>query len=210
MRMNYYSYDRQGGFGAFPPVVKNLLILNALMFVGQAFGGYWLQISFALWPLGSGFQPWQLVSYGFLHGGLWHLVFNMFALWMFGRQIEYDLGSKRFLTYYLVCIVGAGVVQLATAMATGAVYSTIGASGAVFGILLAYGLMHPNEMIMMVFPPIPMKAKYFVIFFGAIELVAFASGSQPGIANAAHLGGMLFGYLLLRHWRNSAYRQSDY
>ena len=157
---------------------------------------------FALWPLGSEFPPfrlWQLLTYGFLHdtNGLGHLFFNMFGLWMFGRDLERMMGSQRFLIYFLTCVIGAGIVQLLVALTTGMNYPTLGASGGVFGILLLYGMTFPNRMIVLLIPPIPMKAKYFVVIFGVLELYAGISGRAPGVANFAHLGGMLFGFLLL-------------
>ncbi|MDH3553945.1 MAG: rhomboid family intramembrane serine protease, partial [Gammaproteobacteria bacterium] len=128
------------------------------------------------------------------------ILFNMFGLWMFGRELERMMGQKRFLTYYFTCVVGAGIVQLIVAGSQSAIYPTIGASGGVFGILLAYGLTFPNRMVMLIFPPIPMKAKYFVLFYGLLELYLGVSGGAPGVANFAHLGGMFFGFLLLRYW----------
>ncbi|MBT8078831.1 MAG: rhomboid family intramembrane serine protease [Gammaproteobacteria bacterium] len=154
-------------------------------------------------PYGK-FMPWQLLTYGFLHatGTLTHIFFNMFALWMFGRDLERIMGSRRFLTYYLTCVVGAGLVQLLVAGFTGVPTVTVGASGGVFGILLAFAMAFPNRMIMLIFPPIPMRAKYFVFFYGLLELYLGVSGVNPGVAHFAHLGGMLFGYMLLRYWRN--------
>jgi membrane associated rhomboid family serine protease len=157
----------------------------------------------------------------FLHAGFGHIFFNMFALWMFGRVLEYDLGSRRFLTYYIVCGIGAGLIQLgvnwieysiaaadpgvpAALLARYAHTYTIGASGAVFGLLLAFGMLHPNNVIMLVFPPIALKAKWFVVIYGAIELVAGISG-RGGVAHFAHLGGMLFGWLLLRYWKKKGW-----
>ena len=198
--MSYYSYGGFGGFGAFPPVIKNLLIINGLVFLGQRIAYEPLIIWFGLWPLSSGFMVHQLVSYSFLHGGLGHLFFNMFALWMFGAQIENTWGSRRFLIYYGVCVIGAALAQLAVAAATGMNYYTIGASGGVFGILLAFGLMFPNQRIMLIFPPIPMKAKYFVIGYGVLEFFLATSGTQPGVANWAHLAGMATGFLLITYW----------
>jgi membrane associated rhomboid family serine protease len=151
-------------------------------------------------------MPWQLVTYGFLHGDLMHIAFNMFALWMSGRELELMMGVRRFLTYFLTCVIGAGIIQLIVAGTQGGLYPTVGASGGVFGILLAYGLAFPNRMIMLLFPPIPMKAKYFVLVFGLLELYLGVSGNAPGVANFAHLGGMLFGFLLLRYWSRSRRR----
>ncbi|MDJ0813031.1 MAG: rhomboid family intramembrane serine protease [Woeseiaceae bacterium] len=188
---------------AIPNVIFALLIINGVVFALQQLSPRFLMINFALWPAGpsnSPFMPWQLVTYGFLHGNLMHIAFNMFALWMFGRELELIMGARRFLTYFLTCVIGAGIIQLIVAGTQGGLYPTVGASGGVFGILLAFGMAFPNRMIMLIFPPIPMKAKYFVIVFGLIELYLGISGNAPGIANFAHLGGMLFGFLLLRYW----------
>lgn len=157
----------------------------------------------ALWPLGAGFAPWQLITYGFLHGGLMHLFLNMFALYMFGPLIERAWGPKRFLIYYFVCMVGAGLVQLVVTAMMGAPRPTIGASGAMFGLLLAFGMMYPNERILLIFPPIPMKAKWFVIGYGALTLVFGMTGTMAGVAHFAHLGGMLFGLILILYWGRS-------
>ena len=152
------------------------------------------------------FQLWQLLSYGFLHGNLTHIFFNMFGLWMFGRDLERLFGARRFLTYYLTCVVGAGIVQLIVASLQGGVYPTVGASGGIFGILLAYAMFFPNRTVMLLFPPIPMRAKYFVLFYGLLELYLGVSGRSPGVANFAHLGGMLFGFILLQYWRRQLRR----
>ena len=198
-----------------PPVVKNLLIINVLVFLTQQLlpKGLeaWFYETFALsFPLGIK-TAFQSVSYMFMHANFTHLFFNMFALWMFGRIVEYDLGSKRFLTYYLVCGVGAAVIQLAVNYAEIASlvaqgythlprFSTVGASGAVFGLLLAYGMLHPNNIIMLMFPPIALKAKWFVVIYGVLELMGGVASSS-NVAHFAHLGGMLFGFLLLRYWK---------
>ena len=194
---------------AIPNVIFALLIINGVMFALQQLSPRFLMINFALWPAGpanSPFMPWQLLTYGFLHGNLMHIAFNMFALWMFGRELELMMGPRRFITYFLTCVIGAGVVQLIVANFQGGLYPTVGASGGVFGILLAYGLAFPNRTIMLLFPPIPMKAKYFVLVFGLLELYLGISGNAPGVANFAHLGGMLFGFLLLRHWNRGRRR----
>lgn len=191
-----------------PNVIFVLLIANGLAFAAQQFGFQWMLVNFGLWPAGqpgSPFAPWQLLTYGFLHGDVVHIAFNMFALWMFGRELELLMGPRRFIAYYLTCIVGAGLVQLLVAHFhieefQTRLYPTIGASGGVFGILLAFGMTFPNRMIMLIFPPIPMRAKYFVLLYGLLELYLGVSGYAPGIANFAHLGGMLFGFMLLRYW----------
>lgn len=199
-----------------PPVVKNLLIVNVLVFLTQNLlpAGLkgWFYETFALsFPVGIK-TLFQLVSYMFMHANFTHLFFNMFALWMFGRIVEYDLGSKRFLTYYLICGVGAALIQLgvnyaeiSTLIAQGYThlprFTTVGASGAVFGLLLAYGMLHPNNVVMLMFPPIALKAKWFVVIYGALELMGGVASSGSNVAHFAHLGGMLFGWLLLRTWK---------
>jgi membrane associated rhomboid family serine protease len=201
--MNQTAYRRQSG-SSIPNVIFGLLVANGLVFVLQQTNAEFLFINFALWPATdprSPFMPWQILTYGFLHGSMAHIFFNMFALWMFGREIELYMGSRRFLTYYIVCVAGAGVVQLIVAALQGGLYPTVGASGGVFGILLAYGLTFPNRIVVPLFPPIPMRAITFVFLFGLLELYLGFSGNAPGVANFAHLGGMLFGYLMLRRWR---------
>ncbi|MBE6195783.1 MAG: rhomboid family intramembrane serine protease [Rikenellaceae bacterium] len=204
-----------------PPVVKNLIIANCIALLATELlpiGGDIIGYLALFNPESPFFHSFQVVSYMFLHGGLEHLFFNMFALWMFGRTLEAEIGSKRFLTYYLVCGIGAALLQLGVgwleydhAVRTYGAMSlqarallqvpTVGASGAVFGLLLAFGVMHPNAVIMLMFPPIPMKAKWFVVIYGLIELFFGMSGRQPGVAHFAHLGGMLWGWLLLIYWK---------
>ena len=202
-------------FSNLPPVTKALLFANGIAFVLQLLLGNQTFAPFMLWPLADGsfdpyssvqaFMPWQLASYGFLHGGFAHLAFNMLALVMFGAPLEYTWGNRRFATYYFTCVIGAGVCQLvvaswAVSQGSGA-YPTIGASGGVFGLLLAYGMLFPNQRVMLLIPPIPMKARTLVIVYGAIELLLGVTGTQPTVAHFAHLGGMLFGWLLIRYWR---------
>jgi len=186
-----------------PDVIFILLIANALVFALQKLLPGVFEQYFALWPIDSYrgyFSVWQLFSYGFLHGDFYHILFNMFMLWMFGKELAIIMGPQKFLFYYLTCIMGAGIIQLAIASMQGLYYPTLGASGGVFGLLLAFGLAFPNRMIMLMFPPIPMKAKYLVILAGVMELYFGVSGTSPDIANFAHLGGMLFGFLLLKYW----------
>ena len=191
-----------------PTVIWVLLIANGLIFAAQAIAPG-LILTFGLWPIHDfqmypSFKPWQLVSYAFLHGNLTHLFFNMFALWMFGMDIERVWGTQRFTLYFAVCVIGAGLIQLAVSTsgaAQGDVYPTIGASGGVFGILLAFGMMFPDRRILMLFFPVPIKAKYFVLFYGLLEFLFGVSGAQPGVAHFAHLGGMLFGFVLIQYWR---------
>lgn len=247
-----------------PPVVKNLLIINLIVFIMQTITpiGEDMTTWFGLcsWH-GTNFMPYQFITSIFLHGSITHLFSNMFALWMFGRLLEYDLGSRRFLMFYLITGVGAGVFDvlisefqyqslmtsveafMANPTPTGfgdimpsrniinesmdawrvnpssygyiagaiegvnsyvdafANRVTIGASGAVFGVLLAFGLMHPNDRIQLLIPPIPIKAKYFVMGYGAIELYLGMTGAHTGVAHFAHLGGMIWGFILLWTWK---------
>ena len=193
-------------FSSTPPVVLNLIIINALMLLATELlpVGNRIVGALALFNVESPlFHSYQLVTYMFLHGGFSHLFFNMFALWMFGRTLEYELGSKRFLTYYMVCGIGAALIQYFTALAFGELpMSLVGASGAVMGLLLAFGVMHPNAVIMLLIPPIPMKAKWFVVVYGVIELFFGVSGRMDGVAHFAHVGGMLWGFLLLYYWKH--------
>jgi membrane associated rhomboid family serine protease len=178
------------------PVSMGIIATCVIVFL---FGN--LSPALALWPLGSGlFQPWQLLTYGFLHGGFNHLFFNMFAVWMFGTPLERAFGSNRFASYFAVCVLGAALAQIVMQQFQGGMYPTIGASGGVFGLLLAYGVMWPNNRVFLIFFPVPVKAKWFVLVYGAIELLFGVTGAMPGIAHFAHLGGMLFGAGLLWRW----------
>ena len=185
-----------------PPVTQALILINVAAFLAEGMLGDvagWL----ALWPLGAQFMPWQVITYAFLHGSLAHLLFNMFGVYMFGSELERVWGSKRFFNYYLVSVLGAAVTQLLVAAFTGANSPTIGASGGVFGLLLAFALVFPQRMIMPLFPPIPMRAPVFVALYGVLELVLGVTGTQEGVAHFAHLGGMAGGYLMLRFWRRA-------
>jgi len=178
------------------PVSLGIIVISAAIFLAGN-----LSPELALWPVGSGlFEPWQLVSYGFLHGNFNHLFFNMFAIWMFGTPLEKSWGTRRFVGYYAACVAGAGIVQLLVQMMEGGIYPTIGASGGVFGLLLAYGVMWPENRIFLIFLPVPIKAKWFVLIYGAVELLFGVTGKMPGVAHFAHLGGMIFGAGLLYKW----------
>jgi membrane associated rhomboid family serine protease len=199
-------------FGSLPPVTRALLIANIAVFLVQAYAGDAFIVWFALWPFGTpaytgpeappGFLPWQLVTYSFLHGNSLHLLVNMLGLFMFGSEVERVLGYRRYFTYYLVSVLSAAIAQLAmSAFSGGPPYPTVGASGGVFGLLLAYGMFFPHRMVMLIFPPIPMPARVFVIVYAAIELYLGVTGTQAGVAHFAHLGGMLGGFVMLRRWR---------
>ncbi len=231
-----------------PPVIKNLLIINGLFYLltivlGSTFNINLVKYLGLHYPLSNDFGVWQLVTYMFMHDthGFAHILFNMFALWMFGNTLENVWGSKRFLNYYLITGIGAGVVQIIVAwirissveanlhaeqiamviqngtelLNSGRNYtdigmgnlnllintSTVGASGAVFGILLAFGMMFPNSIIYVYFA-IPVKAKFFVLIYGAIEVyMGFANSTGDNVAHFAHLGGMIFGFFLIMYWK---------
>ena len=230
--------------GSTPPVVKNLIIINAIMFlalygIDSAFGIDLNRVLGLFYFKSPYFEPYQIVTHMFMHGSLSHLFFNMFALWMFGKVLEQVWGSKRFLIYYFVTGLGAAFLHmlvnhlelasaikqaseaygidnysdeiirqllntgstLAQKVGIGLYVPTVGASGAVFGVLLAFGMLFPNTRLMLLFPPIPIKAKYFVIGYGVIELYLGLTQSASNIAHFAHLGGMLFGFLLIKYWK---------
>lgn len=155
----------------------------------------------ALWPLGGGFEPWQLVTYGFLHGGFTHIFFNMFAVYMFGSALEQFFGTRYYVTLYFVSIVVAGLTQLAVNALLGSPEPTLGASGGVYGLLLAFAMYFPQQRVMMIFLPVPMPAWIFVTIYGALELFLGVTGTQAGVAHFAHLGGMLGAFLMIQWHR---------
>lgn len=211
-----------------PPVTKNIIIINALfflaMYVTPRYGIDLTQMMGLHFFLASDFKIYQLITYMFMHGNFAHILFNMFAVWMFGRIVESAWGSRRFLIYYLICGIGAGLFQeiaqyidyaasgmsaydsvnIGTAIIPMDTYlnmlTTVGASGAVYGILLAFGLSYPEDRLFIIPIPIPIKAKYFVIGYAVIELVSGLSSSNDGVAHFAHLGGMVIGFLLILYW----------
>ena len=243
--MNYYSRRYNANF---PPVVKNIIIISTLMLLitwvmANSFGIDLTRYLALYFPGSEYFQPYQFVTHLFMHAGLTHLFFNMFALWMFGRVLENVWGSKRFFIFYFVTGIGAAAFytlvrwfeftalkhqmtpeQLQIVLQQGAQIlrnnqnftdplmgkmnlflntPVVGASGAVFGVLLGFGMLFPNTQLMLLFPPIPIKAKYFVIGYGALEL--YLALVQPGshVAHVAHLGGMLFGYFMVKYWNKN-------
>jgi membrane associated rhomboid family serine protease len=204
-----------GGFAFFPPVIKYLLISNVAIFICQFFIFGSLKVNgvplnvvfvkyFALNPIGSSvfpFYPWQLVTYLFMHADFWHIFLNMFALWMFGMELENIWGSKRFMTYYFMCGVGAGLANLLIApLFTTMNLPTVGASGAIYGILVAFGMLFPDRPIYIYFL-FPIKAKYFVAIYMLIQLLSV--GSNSGVAHVAHLGGGLVGFIYLLLTKNN-------
>ena len=236
------------GFFGLPPVVKNIILINVLMLladyaVKSVFGMDLTMILGLYFPKSEHFMPVQIITHMFMHGGFWHIFFNMYALYIFGQVLENVWGPKRFFIYYMVCGIGAAFIhesvilyqyyklmniitpeQLQMVLDNGSTYfnqgkvftdetmkalqlilnvPTVGASGAVFGILLAFGVLFPNTQLMLLFPPIPIRAKYFVMIYGGIELYLALTQPYSNIAHAAHLGGMLFGYILIRYWRKT-------
>ena len=207
---DYVEYLRDNVFYNLPPITRGLIIANVLVFAAEMLFGSSLTLPLALWPLQTGafaagfpsFQPWQLITYGFMHAGLWHLFVNMFAVFMFGGQLEQLLGPRRYLNLYLLSVIVAGVSQLLVAgMMSSDPYPTVGASGGVFGLLLAYAMYFPHRTIVLLIPPIPMPAWLFVTLYGAFELYTGVTGTQAGVAHFAHLGGMLGAWLLIQYWR---------
>jgi len=188
-------------FSNLPPATRALLLANVGVFLLQQLAGPILDRWLALWPLGPMFQPWQLLTYAFLHGGLAHIFFNMFALFMFGTPLERFWGSRRFTTFYFVCVLTAALSQLTVAQFEHSGEPTLGASGGIFGLLLAFAVYFPRQRIMLLFPPIPMPAWVFVSIYGLLELFMGVTGTQAGVAHFAHLGGMLGGAAVILFWR---------
>jgi len=221
-----------------PTVTKNLIIINALLFLGTIVAErYGIDLNEFLglhFFLADKFNPAQLFTYMFMHGGFSHLFFNMFAVWMFGRVLEQVWGPKRFLFYYILCGVGAGVVQeivqfvqYETVLAAyenvnlgGRIIPmadylnlmvTVGASGAVYAILLAFGMLFPNQQLFIIPFPFPIKAKYFVIGYAVLELyMGFSNNPNDNVAHFAHLGGMIFGFFLIMYWRKKSKNNGTY
>lgn len=215
--MGYY-YDNGNNFiSQIPTVTKNLLAINILMFIATLINENFMVANFAMfYPASPFFKPWQIFTHMFMHGGFWHIFFNMYSLLMFGSILERSLGPKKFLIFYFVTGLGAvalhtGVewMQARVFIANGAVNAyqallmtpTLGASGAIYGVLIGFAMLYPQAQLMLIFPPIPVKAKWLVVIFAVIELFSGINGIQDGVAHFAHLGGMLFGWLLIRWWR---------
>jgi membrane associated rhomboid family serine protease len=190
-----------------------LIIINVAVFALEAVFGSGLLANFALWPVGHfivaqfdrpvGFKLWQLITCGFLHANFLHLAINMYALWMFGSDVERAVGPRHYLTLYFASLLSSSATQLlvVSMMTSAGVYPTIGASGAIFGILLAFGMLFPRRTVVLLIPPIPMPAIVFVILYALLELFSGVFGTDQGVAHFAHLGGMIGAYLTLRHWR---------
>lgn len=187
--------------------IGNLFIATLIGFLVELALGEPVLYGLALWPIQAGFMPWQLVTYAFLHASLSHFAFNMLGLWMFGRELELWLGRRGILRLYFASVLSAAAMQLLVTSLTGSVYPTVGASGGVFGVLLAYAVLFPNRVVMLLFPPVPLPAWLFVTLYAVIELALGVTGSHEGVAHFAHLGGMMGGYLVIRHWRRGRGRR---
>ena len=224
--MSYYSYDNRGGGGFLanvPTAVKNIIIINALIMVMTALNKTFMYETFALfYPTSPFFHWWQPVTHMFMHGGFWHLFFNMYTLFIFGTVLERVWGTKKFLVFYFVTGLGAALVHTGvewiqmqswlSKAAEGSVAAmnaihvlkmtpTVGASGAIYGVLMGYAMLYPDTMLTLIFPPVSLKAKWFVLIFAAIELLTGVTGTGGGIAHFAHLGGLIFGFVLIWYWK---------
>lgn len=215
--MGYY-YDNGNNFiSQIPTVTKNLVAINILMFIATLVNENFMVANFAMfYPASPFFKPWQILTHMFMHGGFWHIFFNMYSLLMFGSILERSLGTKKYLIFYFVTGLGAAALHtgvewlqarvfiangIAQAYQQLLVTPTLGASGAIYGVLIGFAMLYPQARLTLIFPPIPMTAKWLVIIFAAIELFSGINGIQDGVAHFAHLGGMLFGWLLIRWWR---------
>ena len=226
MAYYYYGNDggRRGGFlSSLPPVTKNLIIINVIVFVASLLNQNFMIGTFALfYPTSVYFHWWQVVTHMFMHGGFWHIFFNMYTLLIFGCVVERIIGSKKFLLFYFICGLGAVALHLgveylqmqsymqgaalgnATAIQNIAMIKntpTVGASGAIYGVLMGYAMLFPESRMTLLFPPVTLSAKWMVAIFAAIELFTGVTGISAGIAHFAHLGGMLIGWLMILSWR---------
>lgn len=221
--MSFYSYNRGGFFSNIPVATKNIIIINILIMIMTSLNGDFMYEKFALfYPTSPFFHWWQPVTHMFMHGGFWHLFFNMYTLYIFGRVLEERWGAKKFLVFYFVTGLGAALVHTGVEwlqvqhwmnqVAEGSYVAqakihalkmtpTVGASGAIYGVLMGFAMLYPDAVMSLIFPPVSMKAKWFVLVFAAIELLTGVTGIGGGIAHFAHLGGLIFGYLLLLYWK---------
>jgi len=216
----YYQENRRGLFSNIPKVTKNLIIINVLIFVATLFNQEVMTRTFGLFYISSPyFRWWQPVTHMFMHGGFWHIFFNMYTLFIFGTVVERMIGSKKFLLFYFVCGLGAAALHMGTMYlemqsflasdSQTALQSivalksipTVGASGAIYGVLIGYAMLFPESRMTLLFPPVTLSAKWMVVIFAAIELITGVAGWADGIAHFAHLGGMLIGWLMIKYWR---------
>lgn len=216
----YYQENRRGFLSNVPPVTKNLIIINVLVFVATIINENFMIGTFGLfYPTSPYFRWWQVITHMFMHGGFWHILFNMYTLFIFGVVVERIIGSKKFLLFYFVCGLGAAALQMGTQYLEVQAFMnsdsqtalqslidlkrtpTVGASGAIYGVLIGYAMLFPQSKMTLLFPPVTLSAKWMVIVFAVIELFTGVVGFADGVAHFAHLGGMLIGWLLIRFWR---------
>ena len=216
----YYQENRRGFLSNVPPVTKNLIIINVLIFVATIINENFMIGTFGLfYPTSPYFRWWQVITHMFMHGGFWHILFNMYTLFIFGVVVERIIGSKKFLLFYFVCGLGAAALQMGTQYLEVQAFMnsdsqtalqslidlkrtpTVGASGAIYGVLIGYAMLFPQSKMTLLFPPVTLSAKWMVIVFAVIELFTGVVGFADGVAHFAHLGGMLIGWLLIRFWR---------
>lgn len=220
--MSYYFQDnKRGGFlSNIPPVTKNLILVNVIIFVATLINENFMIGTFGLfYPSSRYFHWWQVITHMFMHGGFWHIFFNMYTLFIFGVVVERYLGTKKFLVFYFVCGLGAAGLQIGTqylemqafinagtqqalqSIAALKSTPTVGASGAIYGVLMGYAMLFPDSKMTLLFPPVTLSAKWMVVIFAVIELFTGVVGFADGVAHFAHLGGMLIGWLMIRWWR---------
>lgn len=198
------QFDRL--FGNIPAATRNLFLINAIMFIATCINQNFMVGTFAMfYPTSPFFHWWQPVTHMFMHGGFWHIFLNMWCLLMFGSALERAIGSKKFVLFYFVAGLGAVAVHTLVQYLQGPMLNvpTLGASGAIYGIQIGYAMLYPNDIWTLVFPPVSMKAKWFVLIFIAIELFTGITGTMDGVAHFAHLGGALFGFLLMLYWKKT-------
>ena len=199
----YYDNGSRGGFMSnVPKAVKHIILINVLMLVLTYLNNPLMSKWFALNPITFLWKPWQLVTYMFMHGGLGHLFFNMYTLFIFGSVLENVWGTRKFLTFYFVAGLGAALVNIGVQYLTGSFALTVGASGAIYGILMGYAMLYPDSRLTLLFPPVSMKAKWFVLIFAGIELLlGISNNPADNVAHFAHLGGLIFAFLLIMFWK---------
>ena len=224
---DYYYYNGNSSGGGFlssvPTVTRNLIIINVIVFIATLINKDFMYATFAMfYPTSQHFHVWQIVTHMFMHGGFWHILFNMYTLWMFGSVLERMIGERKFLIFYFVCGLGAAALHtgveylqvqgLMKAIAEGSATAAqsyvdlkatpvLGASGAIYGVIIGYAMLFPESRLTLLFPPVTLSAKWMVIIFAALELLFGITGTVVSIAHFAHLGGMLFGWLLIKYWR---------
>jgi membrane associated rhomboid family serine protease len=224
---DYYYYNGNSSGGGFmasvPKVTRNLIIINVIVFIATLVNKEFMYATFAMfYPTSPYFHVWQIITHMFMHGGFWHILFNMYTLWMFGSVLERMIGERKFLIFYFVCGLGAAALHTGVeylqvqgfmkAMAEGSTTAAqsyaalkaspvLGASGAIYGVIIGYAMLFPESKLTLLFPPVTLSAKWMVIIFAGIELLFGITGSVVSIAHFAHLGGMLFGWLLIMYWR---------